>query len=298
MNNQNNILQKFKPQKILGKGSEGVVIMTHDNKYTIKIYNKPYLTAIIFLKIVNYLQDCKNLPKTIYKSYLFTSSLNSFNRYISNNSLPNHFSYKNMDNFAELSSKYKMDKKLYEIMKTYKMTLRSFLENAEINNKSNILKSFFQQGLLTLLWLYIKKGIVHNDLSYDNFFIQETQKSFVTIGKNKVQLYGYYIVLADFGYAKSMEIVDYKNYPEKIATIIRNELNPITNINEFINLFNDIYLKYGVDENIIEFENIRLNVLYKELIKLYIQNDDSFQIKLNEFKNNFYNCTKKSLVKI
>ena len=234
MNNQNNILQKFKPQKILGKGSEGVVIMTHDNKYTIKIYNKPYLTAIIFLKIVNYLQDCKNLPKTIYKSYLFTSSLNSFNRYISNNSLPNHFSYKNMDNFAELSSKYKMDKKLYEIMKTYKMTLRSFLENAEINNKSNILKSFFQQGLLTLLWLYMKKGIVHNDLSYDNFFIQETSKSFITIGKNKVQLYGYYIVLADFGYAKSMEIVDYKNYPEKIATIIRNELNPITNINEFI----------------------------------------------------------------
>jgi serine/threonine protein kinase len=203
-----------------------------------------------------------------------------------------------MDNFAELSSKYKMDKKLYEIMKTYKMSLRSFLENAEINNKSNILKSFFQQGLLTLLWLYIKKGIVHNDLSYDNFFIQETSKSFITIGKNKVQLYGYYIVLADFGYAKTMEIVDYKNYPEKIATIIRNELNPITNINEFINLFNDIYLKYGVDENAVEFENIRLNVLYKELIKLYIQNDDSFQIKLNEFKNDFYIFIQKSLVKI
>jgi len=194
-----------------------------------------------------------------------------------------------MDNFAELSSKYKMDKKLYEIMKTYKMTLRTFLQNPEINNKTDILKSFFQQGLLTLLWLYMKKGIVHNDLSYDNFFIQETSKSFVTIGKNKVHLYGYYIVLADFGYAKSMEIVDYKNYPEKIATIIRNELNPITNINEFINLFNDIYLKYGVDENIMEFENIRLNILYKELIKLYIQNDDRFQIKLNEFKNDFYN---------
>jgi len=47
MNNKNNILQKFKPQKILGKGSEGI-----DNKYTIKIYNKPYLTAIIFLKII------------------------------------------------------------------------------------------------------------------------------------------------------------------------------------------------------------------------------------------------------
>lgn len=294
MDNKNNILKKFKPQKILGKGSEGVVIMTHDNKYTIKIYNKPYLTAIIFLKIINYLQDYKNLPKTIYKSYLFTSSLNSFNRYISNNSLPNHFSYKNMDNFVELSSKYKMDKKLYEIMKTYKMTLRTFLQNPEINNKTDILKSFFQQGLLTLLWLYMKKGIVHNDLSYDNFFIQETQKSFVTIGKNKVQLYGYYIVLADFGYAKSMEIVDYKNYPEKIATIIRNELNPITNINEFINLFNDIYLKYGVDENAVEFENIKLNVLYKELIKLYIQNDDSFQIKLNEFKNDFYNCIQKT----
>ncbi len=268
--------------------------MTHDNKYTIKIYNKPYLTAIIFLKIINYLQDCKKLPKTIYKSYLFTSSLNSFNRYISNNSLPNYFSYKNMNNFEQLSSKYKMDKKLYEIMKTYKMTLRTFLENFEINNKNykkNILQSLFEQGLITLVWLYMNKGIVHNNLSYDNFFIEETKKSFITIDKYNVQLFGYYIVIADFGYAKSMEIIDYKNYPEKIATIIRNELNPMANINEFINLFNNIFLKYDdIHENIEEFENIKLNMLYKELIKLYIQNDHTFQIKLHEFKNYFYEC--------
>jgi hypothetical protein len=290
MNNKNNILQKFKHEKILGRGSEGIVIMTHNNKYTIKIYNKPYLTAIIFLKIINYLQDCKKLPKTIYKSYLFTSSFNSFNRYVSNNSLPNHYSYKNMDNFEELSSKYKMDKKLYEIMKTYKMTLRTFLENLnfEINDKKNILKSLFDQGLITLIWLYVNKGIVHNDFSYDNFFIEETKKLFVKIGNYKVQLFGYYIVIADFGYAKSMEMVDYKNYPGKIATLIRNELNPITNINEFINLFNIIFLKYEINENIEEFENIKLNILYKELVKLYIQNDDTFEIKLYEFKSDFY----------
>lgn len=47
-------------------------------------------------------------------------------------------------------------------------------------------------------------------------------------------------------------------------------------------------VKCEINENIEEFENIKLNILYKELVKLYIQNDDTFQIKLNEFKNDFY----------
>jgi len=287
----NNVLQKLKPQKILGKGSEGIALKTHDSKYTVKIYRKPYLTAIIFLKIVNYLQDCKNLPKTIYKSYLFTSAINSFNRYISDNSLPNHFSYKDNNDLNELSSKYKMDKKLFEIMKTYQITFRTFLTKLEsLDNKTIILTSLFQQGLLTLVWLYMEKGIVHNDLSYDNFFIQKTKKSFIKIGKYNVNLFGYYIVLGDFGYAKSMEFVDYKNYPEKIASIVRNELNPMININEFINIF----LQVGLEVSIQEFENIKLNSLYKDLIKMYITKDENFEIKLNEFKNEFYNFIEKT----
>jgi hypothetical protein len=49
----------------------------------------------MFIKIINYLQDYDNIPKTIYKSYIITSNKNSLNRYIVNNNLPNYFSYKN-----------------------------------------------------------------------------------------------------------------------------------------------------------------------------------------------------------
>ena len=56
----------------------------------------------------------------------------------------------------------------------------------------------------------------------------------------------------------------------------------------YLNLFNIIFLKCKINENIEEFENIKLNILYKELVKLYIQNDDTFQVKLKEFKNDFY----------
>jgi len=85
-----NILDKFKLLKILGKGSEGIIILTHNNKYTIKLYSSNYLKSIMFFNIVTYLQDCK-LPKTIYKSYLFTEKENSLNRYLKDNNLPNHF---------------------------------------------------------------------------------------------------------------------------------------------------------------------------------------------------------------
>jgi len=34
MNNENNILKKLVPSKILGKGSEGIALQTHNSKYT------------------------------------------------------------------------------------------------------------------------------------------------------------------------------------------------------------------------------------------------------------------------
>jgi hypothetical protein len=45
----NNILSQLKPYKILGKGSEGVIILTHDNKYTVKIYISNYQKSLMFL---------------------------------------------------------------------------------------------------------------------------------------------------------------------------------------------------------------------------------------------------------
>lgn len=68
-------LKNFKPYKKLGKGSEGIVIMTNNNKYTVKIYRLEPKYMISLIRIINYLQKY-NIP-TIYKSYKFLSKKNS-----------------------------------------------------------------------------------------------------------------------------------------------------------------------------------------------------------------------------
>lgn len=64
-------------------------------------------------------------------------------------------------------------------MKRYNITLTNFIEkifnNNNINNnkKIEILHSLFYQGVFTLLWLYMKKGIIHSDINSDNFFVEK-----------------------------------------------------------------------------------------------------------------------------
>ena len=69
-------IKNLKPEKVLGKGSEGIVILTNNNKYTIKIYKLDAKRMINLLRVVDYLKKY-NLP-TIYKSYDFLSKKNSF----------------------------------------------------------------------------------------------------------------------------------------------------------------------------------------------------------------------------
>jgi len=323
-----NELSKLKPSKILGKGSEGIIILSHDNKYIVKIYISNYLKSLIFFNIVRYLQDCK-LPKTIYKSYLFTYKKNSLDRYLKNNNLqlnllehkcsnkklfyetkcnkiPNHFSYKNNDDLQLLSSKYKMDKKLFEIMKTYDISLKDFITKLKLKNidtqlKINILNSLFQQGLLTLYWLYIKKGIIHGDINYDNFFVQKTKKDKLQININdtsyNIKLFGYYLVIGDFGYAKSIELISFSKNPNKgELSVLSQVFNPLSDINDFIKIFKIKFLEYDI-HNIkinnyilsIEDESYDLKTSYKIMLKSYISNNDELHNNIKIFKNIFSN---------
>jgi hypothetical protein len=321
-NNNNNIL--IKPKKILGKGSEGIAIHANNNKYVIKIYNSPYTKNIMLLKILNYLESYKNLPKTIYKSYYFTKGLNSFNRYISNNSLPNYFIIninKNYNNYKNLISKKKINNKLYEIMKYYKYTFEDFIvilnknENMNIQKKINILYSFLQQGILTLIWLYMKKGIVHNDINYNNFFIQETSKEYIEFKIKdycyKIKLEGYYLVIGDFGYAKSLELVSRQKFPEKNNSLIRSSLNPIYSIEDFIKLLkprlqnnynvnnikvNKILLGYSNDNEQNISYNSELNLSYNEMIRSYLREDNNLQEKIYLYKNKFIDYMNKNVL--
>jgi hypothetical protein len=278
-----NILKKIKPKKILGKGSEGTVILSNNKKYTVKIYEKNIDQLQSYIEIINYLQNIKKIPKTIYKSYLVTTCKNSLNRYMIED-LPNHFSYINNNNLKILLKKYDMKDKLFEIMKTYDTTLKKILKTLNllnINLKNNILNSLYKQGILTLLWLYINKGIVHNDIILDNFFVlKTTSKNFkikIYDDNYKIDLYGYYLIIADFGYARSTLLN--KNIKDKMSlNNIYYQLNPLNDIKRFINIFiNKIYIKN------INTINDQLNRAYNIMIDSYIKNTQLF----NKYKNTY-----------
>ena len=288
-------LKKLKPYKKLGKGSEGIVILTNDNRYCVKIYiaHPKYMFSTI--KIIKYIQKY-NIP-TIYKSYEFLSKKNSLKRYITE--LPEYFSYMNENDLTELSKKYDMKDRLIEIMKSYEMTLNTFileLLQSESENKIENIDSLYYQALLTIFWLYIKKGIIHKDISLDNFFIEKTEneKFELEIGGYTycVKLYGYYIILSDFGYSKSLELSDSEEYPQNLNTLFgSSDMNPYYDILTIINIFKK-YIYINTDNVILDSgffnseNNISITEEYKNLLKSYIKKEN-FKKELKKFKNNY-----------
>ena len=291
-------IKNLKPEKVLGKGSEGIVILTNNNKYTIKIYKLDAKRMINLLRVVDYLKKY-NLP-TIYKSYDFLSKKNSLNRYI--NEMPKYFAYLNEENLKKLSKNYNMKNRLIEIMKTYIMTLQQFIDNEIQNNpkkKYKIIESFYHQAIITLLWMYMKKGIIHGDISLDNFFVQKTDAKIFSVEINKniyeTKLYGYYLVFSDFGRSNSFELFDNDEFPDKINSIFGSgKMNPYYEILEIINIFKK-YIKINLSNNKILIDgmfnssfNVSLRQSYKNLIKSYMKNEN-FKANLKNFKKEYYN---------
>ena len=195
-----------------------------------------------------------------------------------------------------------MTKKLFEVMKTYDISLKDFIEKLKLKNidtqlKINILYSLFQQGLITIYWLYIKKSIIHHDISNDNFFVQKTKKNNLKININdtiyNIKLYGYYLVISDFGYANSIELIKFDKNPEKkILTVLSQELNPLSDIKDLISIFKKAFLNYNI--NNIKINNYTLlstngdydlRNSYKTMIKSYISNNKDLENHIILFKD-------------
>ena len=285
-------VKKFKPSKILGKGSEGVVILTNNKDITIKIYRVNARKMISLLRIVKYIKKY-DLP-TLYKSYEFLDKKNSLDRY--KNKLPEYFSYIDEKNLEKLSKNFIMKSRLIEIMKTYQITLNDFLKIKNIPNKVEILKSLFYQGILTLTWLYYKKGILHKDISLDNFFVEKTniKKFEIKIGRNiyEIDLEGYYLVFNDFGHSRSLELFDVDEYPDSLnSTFGSGSMNPYYELLDFINIFKK-YIKLNINHSILSTGmynsgfNTDITSEYKKLIKSYVK-DDNFKQKLKIFKKKY-----------
>ena len=60
-------MDKLRPKK----GSQGTVILTNNDNYTVKIYTKAGKNLKMLIKIINFFIKSK-IPKTIYKSYYLT----------------------------------------------------------------------------------------------------------------------------------------------------------------------------------------------------------------------------------
>lgn len=252
---------------------------------------------ISLIRIIKYLQ--KYNIATIYKSYKFLSKKNSLKRYI--NKLPEYFSYMNNTNLIELSKNYNMKNRLIEIMKTYEITLNNFINklfknNIKIEDKIKIIESLYYQAIITLFWLYSKKGIIHKDLSLDNFFVEKTTDTNfeLKIENNiyNIKLYGYYLVISDFGYAKSLELFDSDEYPNSLnSSFGSSDMNPYYELLTIINIFKK-YIDINTDNYILKSgvfnaeNNMSITAEYKNLLKSYIKNEN-FKKELKKFKKSY-----------
>jgi len=204
---------------------------------------------------------------------------------------------KNKNLFEQISSKDKLKQKIYELSKYNKVSFRDFIEelnsNQNISNqkKKDILYSLLNQGLMTLFWLYMKKGIVHNDINYDNLYIEKTNKSFIKFYiedyNYKIKLEGYYLIINDFSYSTSIEFNLLNKIPEKFSSVIYCLLNPIFSFARIIELIQS-KITNNYKDNI--FENFTtINILYKSMIKSYLNDNSNLNIKIIECKKYLFN---------
>lgn len=310
------LLKKFKPYKILGKGTQGIIILEKNNEIAIKIFiNKPRNLKML-IKIINFFKN-KNCPKTICKTLFLSESKNSLQRYLINNNLPQYFSYVSDDNLEILSKKYNMKPLLFQIMKKYDITLNDFINNLFINNNSinnnsiniKIISSLLYQGIFTLIWLYMKKGIIHFDINSDNFFIEKTNNTEFNIEINniiyKVPLYGYYLIIADFGYSKSIELVEPKDYNYNIHINLKAYImHPYDDLSIFIKIFRKYFLNFNIslfdfDINLNKCNSLvteKTKIEYRNMIISYYNQTNDYKLNTNIFKNKYFHIIKKYIL--
>jgi len=143
----------------------------------------------------------------------------------------------------------------------------------------------------------MNKGIIHGDINSNNFFIQKTTKENLNININEIKysikLFGYYLVLGDFGYAKSIELISFdKNPNKKILCGLSIIFNPLYDIDNFIilfrknfNIFSNIKLENYLSSS--RDEDYDMRSAYKTMIKSYISKNDDLENDIKIFKKLF-----------
>jgi serine/threonine protein kinase len=158
------------------------------------------------------------------------------------------------------------------------MDLRHFIQKT--NRKGLDFQTvvlFTKQIFLGLEYIHSLE-IIHCDLKPDNIL--------VSFSKNR-------IVISDFGYANSIELIKFDKNPEKkILTVLSQELNPLSDIKDLISIFKKEFLNYNI--NNIKINNYTLlstngdydlRNSYKTMIKSYISNNKDLENHIILFKD-------------
>ena len=120
---------------------------------------------------------------------------------------------------------------------------------------------------------------MHLDINSDNFFVEETDDKDLSIKiKDKtynVKLYGYYLIIADFGYGRSIELIDSDEYKySKSMNLEELNIHPWRDTNDLIKIFKKYYKELGIKNIGIKnnIANSRFNstrLEYKNMIRSY-----------------------------
>ena len=152
----------------------------------------------------------------------------------------------------------------------------------------------------------MKKGIIHGDISLNNFFVKKTNNKIFSVEINKniyeTELYGYYLVFSDFGRSNSFELFEHDEFTDNINSIFGSgKMNPYYEILEIMNIFKK-YMPANFHNNQILIDgmfnanfNVSLRQSYKNLIKSYIKNEN-FKTNLKNFKKDYCNYVSKKIL--
>lgn len=179
------------------------------------------------------------------------------------------------------NNKYRIDELYYITKKNkYRITqLFNILENDiiyEDEYRCKIIKSVIYQLLISILYMYINYGLVHNNINKNAIFIEKTDKKYIIIEvkntKYKIKLFGFIIKISGFEKSMSWDLLNLNDYREKIYYECKNSLNPCYDINAIKELFSDIFDNLDTQIiNMMELNNI--NKYYTQTTKIYCEED-------------------------
>lgn len=160
--------------------------------------------------------------------------------------------------YVREESKYKLEK-LLNILGT------DLIYDNE--HRIKIIKSLIYQLCITMFYLYMNYGIVHNELKKNNIYIVKSEKDIMKIKvkdiKYRIKLFGFMIKITGFENSMSWDFLDLEDFRDKHYNECRGTIFPISDIDSIINIFDEI------DVNIKNTKNFELKMKEKQIYRIY-----------------------------